>query len=49
MAYKKEMKKMGLIKALEKKYGKNKKGRITDILEKKGAKGLPKRKIYKDK
>lgn len=44
---KKEMKKRGLIKALEKKYGSSKEGRVTDILEKQGSKGLPKRYMKK--
>lgn len=39
------MKKMGLIKALEKKYGKGKKGRVSEIIKQKGSKGLPKRLI----
>lgn len=41
------MKKMGLIKALKKKYGASKEGTIPDILKKKGSKGLSKRKMKK--
>lgn len=43
----KKLKKMGLIKALKKKYGNDKKGRISEILKEKGSKGLPKRKMKK--
>lgn len=47
MPYNKEMKKFGLIKGLQKKYGKDKKGRIVETLKSSGAKGLPQRKIKK--
>lgn len=41
---KKEVKKIGLIKALEKKYGKDETGRIVKIIKDKGTKGLSKKK-----
>lgn len=44
---KKAMKKKGLIKALEKKYGKGKEGRLSEIIREKGSKGLPQRSLKK--
>lgn len=46
---KKKVKKFALIRGLEKKFGKDKKGRIVDTIKKEGSKGLPMRNIKKSK